>query len=58
MSPAAAYMYIQTWPQGYKNFLMLNSDEQEILFANKQQIADKYRCFLAQFNWVKTSLCL
>ena len=37
-------------PRGNKTFSMHNSVEHEITPANKQQIIDKYCCFLTQFS--------
>ena len=41
---------VQIKPQGYRTSSMLSSAEHEILPANKQQITDRYSCFLAQFS--------
>ena len=35
------------WPQGYKTFFMLNSAEHEIFHANKSQITNSAKFFLA-----------
>ena len=36
------------WPRGYKTFFMLNSAEHEICPANKSQITDNCKFFLAK----------
>ena len=35
------------WPRGYKTFFMLNSAEHEIFSANKSQITNNCKFFLA-----------
>ena len=39
---------IQFWPRGYKTFFMLNSAEYEIFHANKSQITNNAKFFLAK----------
>ena len=39
---------IQFWPRGYKTFNMLNSAEYEIFHANKSQITNNAKFFLAK----------
>ena len=38
----------EIWPQGYKTFFMLNSTEHEICSANKFQITNNCKFFLAK----------
>ena len=39
-----------TWPRGYKTFFMLNSTEHKICPANKSQITNNAKFFLAKHN--------
>ena len=41
------YSERNTWPRGYKHFFMLNSAEHEICHANKSQITNNCKFFLA-----------
>ena len=40
----------EAWPQGYKTFFMLNSVEHEICLANKSQITNNCKLFLAEHS--------
>ena len=40
----------RAWPRGYKTSFMLNSAEHEICPANKSQITDNAKFFLAKHN--------
>ena len=39
---------LQTWPRVYKTFFMLNATEHELFHANKSQITDNCKFFLAK----------
>ena len=41
---------VKTWPQDHKTFFMLNSAEHEICPANKSQIANNCKLFLAKHS--------
>ena len=38
------------WPRGYKTFFMLNSTEHEMFHANKSQITNNCKFFLAKHS--------
>ena len=47
------------WPRGYKTFFVLNSAEHEIFPANKSQITNNCKFFLAKYSSsMKTSLLI
>ena len=50
-------MQSAVWPRGYKTFFMLNSAEHEIFHANKSQITNNCKFFLAKHD-MKTSLLI
>ena len=42
---------VQKLDRGYKTFFMLNSAEHEIVHANKSQITNNCKFFLAKHSW-------
>ena len=40
----------KNWPRGYKTFFMLNTIEHEIFHANKSQITNNAKFFLAKHS--------
>ena len=58
MAKTLVSLHIHTvWPQGYKTFFMLNSAEHEIFHANKSQITNNCKFFLAKHSWAWKFLC-
>ena len=49
--------YFSFMPRGYKTFFMLNSAEHEIFPANKSQITNNCKFFLAKHSWAWKFLC-
>ena len=45
------------WPRGYKTFFMLTSTAHEICPANKSQITNNCKFFLAKHSWAWKFLC-
>ena len=43
--------------RGYKTFFMLKSTEHEIFHANKSQITNNAKFFLAKHSWAWKFLC-
>ena len=48
---------VSSWPRSNKTFFMLNSAEHEIFHANKSQITNNAKFFLAKHNWAWKFLC-
>ena len=58
--PKVTFLYARYFsfrPRGYKHFFMLNSAEHGICHANKSQITNNCKFFLAKHSWVWDFLC-